>query len=77
MNIELTLSKDLTRSNFRTKTLEFLVFMECNNSWVMPTGSVICLSLRKPNCWADKGSVEDRLQSKGSNLGDDLVDQVT
>ena len=51
--VQFTLSKDLTRSSFKTKTLDFLVLIECRNSWVMPTGSVIYLSLRKLNCWGD------------------------
>ena len=50
--VQFTLSKALPRSSLRTMAFAFLVLMECKTSWVMPIGSVICRSFKKPNCWA-------------------------
>ena len=47
------LSKALTRESLISKTLAFLVLMECNISCVIPIGSVIWRSFKKPYRWQD------------------------
>ena len=47
---QLTLSNAFTKSNFKMRAHIFLVFTVCRVSWIMPMGSTICLSFRKPYC---------------------------
>ena len=60
---QLTLSKALMKSSFKTRASKFFYLIVCSISWVMPIGSWFCMFFRKPSC-----SIEMTLERMGFSL---------